>query len=81
MTANVIETRTPPPCGLCRARRRETWNGREPDAIHRAGQPHRPADFYVRVRGTTGLFRHLCRTCRTATRDVIMARFVAPKEG
>jgi hypothetical protein len=74
----VIETRTPPFCGPCRQQRLATWNGREPGAGQRYTPP--TADYYVLVRGTTGLFRHECRTCQARYQDRILARFVAPKE-
>jgi hypothetical protein len=75
----VIETLTPPRCGPCRQPRAATWNGRLPEAARLAGQPERAADYYVLVRGTTGLFRHECRKSQALNRDRIVARFVAPK--
>jgi hypothetical protein len=76
MAVLVIPTATPPPCVRCRATRRANWNGRLPGAGALAGRPPTPADYYVRAKGTLGLFRHLCRGCRTATGDVPVAKFV-----
>lgn len=71
----VILTATPPRCSVCRERVRLTWIPEDGPA----GIPPR-ADFYVLVRGTSGLFRHLCRGCQEQTGDRIMARFAAPQE-
>ena len=66
-----IETTSPPVCGRCRGRRFVSWNPKlgPPPSLARA-------EYYVRVKGTSGLFRHLCRACQRETGDEILTRFV-----
>lgn len=71
----VIPTDTPPDCSRCRFWMQMTW---DPKAGPLRAVP--PAACYVRVRGTTGLHRHICAACQRATEDEILARFVAPEE-
>ena len=58
-----IVTTNQPWCGECRAQIR----------------PNIRAAYYVRVAGTTGLYRHVCLRCLQPN-DQIVARFVAPEE-
>jgi hypothetical protein len=75
----TIETATPPPCGPCQRARTATWNGRLPEAGRLARQAPHAADYYVLVRGTTGLFRHECRAVQRRTQDRILVRLVPPR--
>ena len=62
-----------PHCGPCRQLRDSTWNGR---ALTTRPDPTLPrADAYVRVRGTTGLYRHACRACVARTGDTVVTWF------
>ena len=71
--AEEITTAAQPPCKLCTARRFVTW---DPKSGPMARVPL--SAFYVRVAGTTGLYRHVCPACLHPN-DLIVARFVAPK--
>ena len=61
-----------PVCSRCRTEAMDHWNGRDPSASHR-GMPRVPARYWVRVRGTLGLMRHLCAKCVKATGDHVEA--------
>ena len=66
-----------PTCSRCRNEALLHWNGREPGASHR-GMPLVPARYWVRVRGTTGLMRHLCAKCVKETGDTVEANLGRP---
>jgi hypothetical protein len=59
-----------PRCVECARQARETWNGRRPEATGGARIPL--AVVYVRVRGTRGLYRHLCAACLARTGDTLL---------
>jgi hypothetical protein len=69
-TPEILPVPSRPPCGPCRARRVLTHDraaGPAPAAP--------PADYYVRVRGTIGLYRQQCRACQADRGDTIVAVF------
>jgi hypothetical protein len=56
-----------PRCVPCRQYREQTFDG--------STRPSRlpAAEAYVRVRGTTGLYRHVCRLCLARTGDTLIS--------
>jgi len=55
-----------PVCVPCRQYRERTFDGStRPSRLPRA-------EVYVRVRGTTGLYRHSCRACLAHTGDTVI---------
>jgi hypothetical protein len=65
-----------PHCAACAREARETWNGRHPEAAGGAEIPLAVA--YVRVRGTSGLYRHLCADCLARTGDTLITQLAQP---
>jgi hypothetical protein len=62
-----------PVCVPCRQDRDATFDGAtRPRALPRA-------DAYVRVRGTTGLYRHVCRACLAQTGDTLISWLPPPR--
>ena len=72
-TAPEIPVGNLPHCVPCRQERDRTFNGR---ALTSRPDPTLPrAEAYVRVRGTTGLYRHSCRACLARTGDTVISWF------
>jgi hypothetical protein len=62
-----------PRCVPCRQYRDLTFDGTtRPRALP-------PAAAYVRVRGTTGLYRHVCRVCLAQTGDTLISWLPPPR--